>query len=511
MSEPWGLGLGGAVVAGVLLGAAAVPVVLAAVVIFQVMRGRRNLIFAGCIVVAAAIGAGRLHLADETHVPIDFMESTGAQVRVDSLPRISRGGISALVEVGELRFDREERPAGNLVLLAWFPDDVRVAPGDRLDVEWSVQPLSMVDPGYRAYLESRGAMATAFIDWIPEHREGSPVLHRLIDVRQRISESLRQAIPGDAGALAAGIVTGDDSALTEGVDDAFIRTGTSHITAVSGANVAILLAVWNLVIPAGRNRRLLAVQLVIITSIWLYAILVGLEAPALRAAAMATLILIASRAGRRPDLLTLLALTSAAMVLWNPDFVRMPAFWLSVTATAAIVLRVPGDAVPGWRRTLRGMLEGVVLAQLATLPIVLWAFGSWSLTSVLANWLLAPLVWLAFPACFILAAIVMVLPWPALDALIAWPARVILDLAIKVVTGFNTANVPLDFTNAGPGAVLAVAIPVVIALALVSSEFQRWEPAMRDAWRLRPVAISAVTIGPICGVLAALSLTLWQR
>jgi len=411
-----------------------------------------------------------------------------------------------LVSVETLAFESGSRPADDLIVLAWLPDGERVVPGDRFEVGWSVDPLEVVDPGYGSYVESRGAAAIGHIWWLSSRSDGPAFYRRLINLRHRVSDGLQTVLPGDAGALAAGIVTGDDSGLGESARDAFLRTGTTHITAVSGSNVAMLLAIWNLVIPAGRNRRLLVVQGLIIVSIWLYAILVGLEPPALRAAIMATLILLASRFGRRPDLLTLLALTSAGMVLWDPNYVRMVAVWLSVVATAAIIMRVPTAPGVNWKPVSRGMVEGVGLAQIATLPIVLSTFGTWSLTSVLANGLLSPLMWLAFPLCFVLAAIVVVVPWVAPIA--ALLPLIPLEISLSIVQILGAAMPPLDLHNAGLAGVVAVAVPCLAGLALLGANPKRWGGIAASQWRRRPVAVGALLIGPALGFLVALLIVL---
>ncbi len=506
MSEPWGLGLGTAVVLGALIGLPALILLPAIVVIAQVIRGRRDAGFVLLIVAFAALGAGRAAMQDEATVPPGFAESTGAQLRVESLPRTSAAGDSVLVSVHELVFETETRRGEGMVVLARLPEGERVAPGDTLEVQWEIRPLDVIDPGYGSYVESRGAVADAEVSRILMRDDGLAFLHRLVDLRHHISEGMQQVLPGDAGALASGIVTGDDSKLSYDARQAFLRTGTSHITAVSGANVAMILAIWNLVIPAGRNRRMIAVQAVIIVSIWLYAVLVGLEPPALRAAIMETLILLASRSGRRPDLLTLLAMTSAAMVLWDPGYVHAVGFWLSVVATGAIIMRVPSAPGTGWRPMLRGMLEGVALAQIATLPVVLVTFGTWSLTSILANAILAPIVWLAFPLCFVLAAIVIVVPWIA--PVVALVPLILLEVALQIVRLIGSAMPPLDFNNAGMAGVVAIALPCAIGLALMSTDAQRWGSIVARQWQVRPVAVGVVLIGPSVGLLAGLLVAL---
>ncbi len=506
MIEPWGLGVGVAILVGAMFGVPAMIVLPAIVAGIQVVRGHRNAGFIVLLVACTALGAGRAAMEPSPDVPPNLPASTGARLEVKSLPRTSAAGDSVMVAVTDLSFENGDVPVSGLTVLAWLPSGERVAPGDVLQVAWSIDPLEVIGPGYASYVESRGAAAVARIWWVSSRSQDPGILHRLVDFRHHISEGLERVLPGDAGALAAGIVTGDDSSLTDTTRDAFLRTGTTHITAVSGANVAMILAIWNLVIPAGRNRRLFAVQAVIIVSIWMYAALVGLEPPAFRAAIMATMILLASRSGRRPDLLTLLALTSAGMVLWDPGYVRMVAFWLSIVATFAIILRVPSAPGTGWRAMVRGIVSGVALAQIATLPVILTVFGTWSLTSILANGVLSPLIWVAFPLCFVLAAVVVLLPWIA--SLLALAPLIPLEVSLQLVRTLGSVMPPFDFNNAGMAGVAAIAVPCAIGLALLSTETQRWGTIVARQWRTRPEALAIVLIGPAAGILAGLLLAM---
>jgi len=504
VTESWGLTLGVAVVIGAYVGLPAIPLMVAGVVAVQVLRRRFNALFLGVAVAAALLGVARAAMQEHQPAPAGLADSQGAYLTVDSLPRTSAAGNSVLATVHSLRVEDVNEPVEPFNVLVWLPDGAVVAPGDQLSATWSVESVDTVAPGYARYLRSQGASGVGRVWWFTVEREGSRFFHGLVRLRYRISDGLRDVIPGDAGALAAGIVTGDDSALDEETREAFLRTGTAHITAVSGSNVAMVLAIWNLLIPAGRNRRLLAVQMLIIVSIWLYALLVGLEPPALRAAIMASLVLAASRFGRRPDLLTLLALTSAGMVLRNPEHVRMVAFWLSVIATGAIISRIPTYPGVGTRSMARGMLEGVALAQIATLPIILITFGTWSFTSVVANALLSPLMWIAFPLCFVLAGIVIVAPW--LASVVAIVPLIPLEVSLQIVRALSTVVPPVDLHGAGLPGQLAIGIPCLLGFLLLAGDAQRWGRILVLRSEQQPLLAATAIVAPTIGLLVGLVL-----
>jgi len=482
---------------------------LVIVVAAQAIRGVRNPLVIAVAVVMVLAGAGRAAMGPEPRVPDGLATFTGATVTIDSIPKTSKRGASMLVTVVALERDGVDVPTDPFPVLLSVTGQHDLAPGDRLAVRWSVTPADALSPGFARYARAQGALATALAWNVTIIDQGPDTWHVLMRLRSRISDRLASALPGDAGALAAGIVTGDDTRLSPAADRAFLRTGTSHITAVSGSNIAMVLAIWYLVLPAGKTRRLLALQVAMIASIWVYAILVGLEPPAVRAALMATLIIVGSRFGRRPDPITILALTSAAMVLWNPRYVEMVSFWLSVVATAAIFSRIPVERSGTWQSAVREVATGVLLAQVATLPIVLAVFGGWSVAGVLANLLLAPLTWLAFPLSFALAFVALAAPW--LAGLLGWAPMVPLQLTLTLVDSLSVSIPMLSLGNAGAAGVVAVSLPALLLGLLLVRDTYRWAPMARDRWRVNPWPMAVTVAGPAIGVAVAMMVLLLSR
>src|SRR5215218_5407169 len=89
--------------------------------------------------------------------------------------------------------------------------------------------------GRRAAMSARGCMASVYATSIRILGSSPSMLRGLADLRTQLGAALRQAAPGDAGVLLSGLVTGDDEGFSRQRRDAFIRTGTTHLTAVSGS------------------------------------------------------------------------------------------------------------------------------------------------------------------------------------------------------------------------------------------------------------------------------------
>src|SRR5699024_5251017 len=111
------------------------------------------------------------------------------------------------------------------------------------------------------------------------------------------------------------IVTGDDSGLSPEAEANFLATGTSHITAVSGQNVTLIIGFLSFWFRPKTLRFRILFHLALVCAVWSFTLFVGMESPALRAAIVATFSIAGSHVGRRPDPVTLLSLTLGAIAL----------------------------------------------------------------------------------------------------------------------------------------------------------------------------------------------------
>jgi competence protein ComEC len=396
--------------------------------------------------------------------------------------------------------------SGRVVI--YLRESVSVHVGDRVSVIWSASPMSTAPPGYAAFLRSQHVSGSAQVWALRTIEHGSPWLGRLSDYRRAIARQLHVALPGDAGALAAGIVTGDDSGLSDGVESAFQRSGTSHITAVSGQNIGLLLAFCALVMRPSRRSTKVAAHAAMIAVVWLYVLMVGLEAPALRAAIVATLTITGTYAGRRPDPLTLLALTLGGMAVIDPGMVEGAGFWLSASASYALcsVMRVEGE--PSIGQFVRQTLRSVLAANIATLPILIWIFGEWSPLSPLANLLIGPILTATFPVTYLLALILLVVP--EAGSFLAWIPGIGLDVTIVIVRRIGDV-LPVMNLNVIPaaGAILAGA-PCLMTLIVLSNDGQRWIRITVRRCREDRAAMILAACGTLIGASCALLLTMWK-
>ena len=350
--------------------------------------------------------------------------------------------------------------------------------GDEVRLQGKAEYEADLSLAQRAAISTRGCMASLYATSMEVMRSSPSAQRALADLRTRLGAVLRQSAPGDAGVLLSGLVTGDDDGFSEERKVAFIRTGTTHLTAVSGSNLALAAAVLATVGSATIGRHRIPWQLVTIVGIWAYALVSGAHPPSLRAAIVATAAVVAFRVGRRPDYVTLILVAAGAMVVVEPQQIEMLGFRLSVVASLALVLVLTGFMERDRTSRLSVVLTATVAAQLATLPVLLPVFGALSLTSVPANIVAAPLVAMAMPLAALAAVAGLI--WPPLGEVIAAPAALIATALIGVI---DVLGSPEAYVSVGvpplPAAAAITATTFVLLLLLARGEIPIIRPLQR--------------------------------
>ncbi|NBR77816.1 MAG: ComEC/Rec2 family competence protein [Microbacteriaceae bacterium] len=212
-------------------------------------------------------------------------------------------------------------------------------------------------------------------------------------MRTSFLASLR-GVSTDSAALVAGLAIGDDSQLSAQTKEDFRKVSLTHLSAVSGANCAIVLAgvafLLNL-LPIARPFRIF----VSFAAIGFYLALVGQEPSVLRASAMVGVVLLGFLIGRRVSPLDAIALSVIGLLLWQPELSLSYGFALSALATIGLVVLAPNlvevfeKRMPTW---LAIVISVSIAAQIACLPVLLMLQPELPVYSILANVLAEPLV-----------------------------------------------------------------------------------------------------------------------
>lgn len=435
----------------------------------------------------------------DAQMPVpDLAISIGGEGTVEGLPEPTRAGQRLVLVVENLTFANDEQRTVDGRIMVWTDGPVRVEPGQRVRIAWTLETNEMLAPGFASWLVSKRVQGAAFGFDVTVIAESHSPLRYVSRLRNRINDTLQSILPGDTGALAMGLVTGDDAGLSDEGVEAFRRTGTSHLTAVSGSNMTMLFAIWITIVPSHRWRRSVLLNLAIVATLLGYVALVGPEPSTVRAASVAILGLGGQRLGRLPDALTLLTVSAAGMLLWNPLFGKSLGFWLSVVASFAILtaINAGGDQWTS-RAMVRTSAFGIVLASVLTTPLLVATFGTWSPTGILANLLIGPLMTVVFPVVFVLA--LASVPLGTGVGLVAWIPGIILDLVLDIIQRVAAVSAPVAVGTTGITPIVLASVPVMVLLPFLSQDARRWLRLIHYRWQREPMLVAMICVGPVVG------------
>ena len=362
-----------AVAAGVWAGDLLVAVCLALVATVPFRTTRLVVVAVGL----ATVGAVRSQHAWAGLAP-DALGPFQGWVRVVDDPQPYASSTRLIVEVEGERFEVWSRGrAQQLRVREWRGGQMVVVSGSRTE-------LTPERAGRVAWQHVVGEFE---LDWASDVDAGAPVARASNRVRSSI-ERAASSLPPDDGALFRGLVVGDDRDQPRAMIDRFRASGLSHLTAVSGQNVAFVLAAAG---PVLRRLRPWPRWLATVALIGWFVVLTRVEPSILRAGLMAALSATAFATGRERAPARLLGVAVTMLVLVDPLLVWSVGFWLSVGATAGVSALGPWLAA---RCVALGPLAlpfGVTLgAQVGVVVPSVLVFGRLPLVSIPANLLAVP-------------------------------------------------------------------------------------------------------------------------
>ena len=361
-------------------------------------------------------------------------------------------------------------------------------------------PETAAEPGgfdFRrmAFFNQLGAVgytAAPVVLWQPP-AEGSQMINRL---RNHLSAAIQAAVPGDSGAFASGVMTGDRANISAAVVIDLRLSSLAHLLAISGMNMAFITAfVFGIVryglalippVALRVNTKKLAAGLALAVALF-YLLLSGANVATTRAFLMVSVMLGAVLLDRRALSFRSVALSALILLLVEPEGLTEPGFQLSFAATIALIAgfgpvqRWLKARVPGWVEPPAMLVATSVLAGLATAPFSAATFNRFTDYGLLANLMTVPVMSLLMGAGAVAALLAPLgLAWPALWVMdlcarwILWVAHWIagLDGAVTPIPSPGPWVIPLIACGAlwavlWPGrARIAGAMPVLLALAM---------------------------------------------
>jgi len=290
--------------------------------------------------------------------------------------------------------------------------------GDELRLHGKLQtPFETEEFSYRDYLDRfgiRSVMYFASIEKISAGKVNPPDIWgvnffaKLFAFKKKFEEKINQVFPEPHASFEAGLLIGSRRGIPEKVLEDFNATGLTHIIAISGYNIALVIALITALFSSFVPRRFQFPLAVIFVAT--FTLLVGANPAVVRAAVMGLLAFYALTHGRQYHAGLAIVLTASVMIFVNPKILLHDvSFQLSFAAVAGLLFVSPllekyFEKIPN-KFAIRESLLLTLSAQITAVPLIVFYFDRLSLVSPLANVLVAPAIPLAMMLGFIAVAI----------------------------------------------------------------------------------------------------------
>lgn len=261
------------------------------------------------------------------------------------------------------------------------------------------------------------------------------------DIRHRFLAGMQSALPEPHASFGLGLLIGQRSTLPQNVADQLSTVGLTHLIAVSGYNLMIIVRGSRRFLKKSSKYQSTVISIGLITTFLLFT---GFSPSIIRAAIVSILGLTAWYYGRAFRPMLLLLLTAALTAGWYPIYLWSDIGWyLSFLAFYGVLVLAPllvrrfygGSKRP---RALLALIIETLCAQIMTMPLIMFIFKEISVVSLVANILVVPLVPFAMLGSLVAGIAGMLVP--SVAGWLAWPALVLLTYMLDIVSIF--AGIP---------------------------------------------------------------------
>jgi ComEC/Rec2-related protein len=379
---------------------------LVAVVYFYLRdAGRRAAWVAAVLLSSLGWLNGSLSTRDFPPNHVAHLAGIGGRVelagRVVEEPDIRKDRTYLIVEADSVLVRHTWIPSGGRVRARVNGGGTRYDHGDVLRFSgFLYHPGGARNPGgfdYGVYLRSKSvfaAMSVSGPQQVEIVEEGRSFLSTVIKpLRNYLVTRTKEYLRPVSAAILSGFILGERRDIPEEYQTLFRNTGTLHLMAVSGSNVALVIAVFAFPLAwLGVPRRIRV--LLLLSVILFFAILTRLEPSVVRASIMAAIGLLAYGWIRKPDYISVLGFAGLLMLIWRPMQIFDVGLQLSFAAAFAIIYVLSGlwTRLSGLRKSrlrwalwLVSLLLSTVAAQTAVLPLLARYFNNLPLVGILAN------------------------------------------------------------------------------------------------------------------------------
>ncbi len=387
----------------------------------------------------------------------DQVEVTGIAQNISST---STGKTRLNIKVSETSLENLPNIEDEYLARVLWEEDFGVSLGDQVQFSGTNIPIS--EPrnpsvfNYREFLNQQDIFVQIRADSVIQIAENEEVFS-WVSVREKALNLIDKNFDKETAPIAKALLLGYKNELEGERKQAFARAGLSHIMAVSGLHVGLIVAPFWLIIPYFWTRKhgtlLGMISLGII--LWFYGGVTGFSTPVLRASLMAILLTFGKLYSKNSDSINLMAFAALIILLIDPAQLFEIGFQLSFSAVLIILLVIPviQSKIPYWIRikwygTPIMVIIISLVVQLGLYPLQAYYFGEVSIISPIANALFVPFLGIVVPLSLvgILAASIL----PVLGYVLNYPSLLFLNLLndfVNISASFSWAWMKVEKPN----------------------------------------------------------------
>lgn len=325
-------------------------------------------------------------------------------VKVNNEPQFKNGFLRFTANAEASSYQTKQRRVSGTLLLSLRTDSAHATAinyGDELLIPAKYKPIdppfNPAEFNYKQYLARQNVYAQVFVDprnvQVFNHDAGNSIVAFALKLRQQLVNRFKQYMHNPAAiSVASTLILGYKAELDNDILQAYSQTGTIHVLSVSGAHVAIIWWIINLLLAFMDRYRYgkLCKALLSITFIGYYSLLTGLSPAVCRAAIMISLIIIGKTYNRRVNTLNILAVSAMLILLCDPFLLTDVGFQLSYLAVAGLIVFQPIvynwlDVDNKWLNKLWGLCSAAIAAQAVTFPLSAYYFHQFPVYFLLSN------------------------------------------------------------------------------------------------------------------------------
>ncbi len=344
----------------------------------------RSLTFA-CIV-ALVLGLWRIQLADQPAILIEAEQQTFKAKVVFQDMTLNSLQLSAEIIDGPYQNKKVMLTTNRYPLYHY---------GDILDVSCRLQsPEPFEDFAYDKYLALSNIRLVCFRPQLAVIKSDSGIWSQAFTIKEFFSASLRRALPEPESAIVRGILLSERKEVPASLSQKFSRTGLSHIMAISGLNIAILVyLVREVLLFFNFSQR--RIFFTVFQLLLFYMVMIGWPASAVRSSLMGIIMLGGLLISRPYDMVYILIIVAAVLAALNPLAVRYDIGW-QLSFLAVLGLAWWSKRFSRWLKFipvkfgLREVMAVTLSAQFFTWPLIVYYFKILSLSAPLSNFLILP-------------------------------------------------------------------------------------------------------------------------